>query len=209
MLYFIDEDLELVEYATATSDELGRVFVDGLVVGNYVFKEVAAAEGYVLNTTSIPFVIDEKTEEDKVVIVLDDFVNYQGELEINKVDKEDRLIDGAIFEVLDSKGVVIAEFSVNKGVHTLEGLAPGTYTLREKTAPKGFKLSRETYDFTVVEEFEGELETIVIKVVNEKIVKVPGTGIAGGTYYYLAIILIAIMILSLNTYQYTKRKYNK
>lgn len=46
-------------------------------------------------------------------------------------------------------------------------------------------------------------------VITNTYIKVPGTGIGSNAYYYLAILVVAMLILVLNTYPSIKRKYNK
>ena len=68
-----------------------------------------------------------------------------GELELVKKGEDGSLLAEAEFEILDSTGKVVATQKTNsKGVLLVEDLAEGTYTIREKTAPKGYIISSET-----------------------------------------------------------------
>ena len=56
-----------------------------------------------------------------------------------------------MFELLNSAGSVVATATTNaKGVATFASLQPGNYTVREKTASQGYKLSSASQNVAVV-----------------------------------------------------------
>lgn len=76
-------------------------------------------------------------------------VNLLGKIELSKLDKDGQLIDGAIFQV-NGPDNFSKEVTVTKGKITIDNLKKGTYTIKEKTAPKGYLLNTNTYTVEVV-----------------------------------------------------------
>ena len=71
-----------------------------------------------------------------------DFELSLGEISVTKKASDGTLLKGAVFELLNSAGTVIATATTNaKGIATFASLQPGSYTVREKTPPQGFKLA--------------------------------------------------------------------
>ena len=65
-----------------------------------------------------------------------------GEIQVTKKASDGTLLKGTVFELLNSAGTVVATATSNaKGIATFASLQPGSYTVREKTPPQGFKLS--------------------------------------------------------------------
>ena len=191
--------------ATVLSDESGHVFVDHLTPGSYAFKEVEAADGFILNTAVIKFVIPESSFDNKFELVLDDFVNYKGGLVVKKTDSKGKLLDGAKFVLKDKDGNIVASFVANHGTAMIEGLIPGSYTLTEVSAPKGYKLSSEVFEVVIPESYEGAYVSEELKVVN--VLQDPVLPSTGFTSYLLysamgAVLLGFVLILV------SKRKYS-
>ena len=99
--------------------------------------------------------IPESSFDDKFELVLDDFVNYKGGLVVKKTDSKGKLLDGAKFVLKDKDGNIVASFVANHGTAMIEGLIPGSYTLTEVSAPKGYKLSSEVFEIVISESYEG------------------------------------------------------
>ena len=65
-----------------------------------------------------------------------------GEISVTKKSSDGILLKGTVFELLNSSGSVIATATTNaSGVASFANLAPGTYTVREKTPSQGYKLA--------------------------------------------------------------------
>lgn len=153
------------------------MFVDPLVPGNYGFKEVQAVSGYISNTSLVTFEIPNSSFDTKFELVLEDFVNYKGGLVVKKVNPKGTLLSGVVFKLKDVEGNTISEFSTVDGVGVINGLALGTYTLTEVSAPKGYKLSSESFELVTPDAHEGEYVSQEIEVVNIlQDVSLPGTG---------------------------------
>ena len=71
---------------------------------------------------------------------------------ISKVDATGQEeLEGAKIQILDSEGNIKAEWTSAKEPHVVTGLAAGTYTLHEVTAPDGYEVAADT-DFTIGED---------------------------------------------------------
>ena len=65
-----------------------------------------------------------------------------GEIKVTKKSSDGILLKGAVFELLSSAGSVLATKTTGSdGVVLFADLTPGTYTIREKSAPEGYALS--------------------------------------------------------------------
>lgn len=74
-----------------------------------------------------------------------------GEITVTKKSDDGILLKGTVFELLNSAGSVVATATTNaKGVATFARLQPGNYTVREKTASQGYKLSSASQNVAVV-----------------------------------------------------------
>ena len=99
----------------------------------------------------------------------------EGEIAVVKKSSDGILLKGAVFELLNSAGTVIkTETTDAQGKVTFYNLAPGSYKVREKTAPEGYSLSATaTQNVTVTAgattnvTFTNERITGVIKVVKK------------------------------------------
>ena len=147
-----------------TSDETGKVLIEGLAPGDYSFVETKAPEGYILNTLPVNFSISGEEEgKVKVVMASDNFINYQGSAELIKHDSQGQALEGAIFKVVDSKGKIIKEdlASDKTGKVLIDNLAPGDYSFVETKAPSGYILNTSKVDFTISTKEEGQPKVVM------------------------------------------------
>uniref|UniRef100_UPI0022E86527 SpaA isopeptide-forming pilin-related protein n=1 Tax=Lactococcus lactis TaxID=1358 RepID=UPI0022E86527 len=159
----IDADGKTIKEGLA-SDETGKVLVDGLAPGDYSFVETEAPKGYILNTLPVNFTISGEEEgEVKVVMASDNFINYQGSAELIKHDINGQALEGAVFNVVDSKGKIIKEdlTSDKTGKVLIENLAPGDYSFVETKAPSGYILNTSKVDFTISIKTEGQPQVVM------------------------------------------------
>ncbi|MDR2540548.1 MAG: prealbumin-like fold domain-containing protein [Candidatus Peribacteria bacterium] len=75
--------------------------------------------------------------------------NKQGEVDLIKVDTNNRPLAGAKFIVKDANGKVIDSWESTDQPHKITGLNAGTYTVVETTPPAGHQLSDEAIELTV------------------------------------------------------------
>ena len=97
-------------------------------------------------------------------------LNYKKQITKLSVSKQDITsqteLPGATLTIKDKDGKVVEEWVSGDKPHYVEGLKAGTYTLTEKSAPKGYVLSEETIEFTLKE--DGKVTSVVMYNTKEK-----------------------------------------
>ena len=74
-----------------------------------------------------------------------------GDILITKQSADGVLLEGTVFELLNSEGVSVATATTAaNGTARFTGLLPGVYTVREKTASQGYRLSAASQNISVV-----------------------------------------------------------
>jgi uncharacterized surface anchored protein len=128
--------------------------IERLPAGTYTLREELAPDGY-LRAEDVKFTVKETGEIQKVAMV-DDYTKVQ----ISKTDMVTKKeLPGAKLTIFDSNNEKVEEWTSGKEPHMIEKLKPGTYTLREVTAPKGYKVA-EDVKFTVKE--TGEIQKVAM-----------------------------------------------
>lgn len=82
---------------------------------------------------------------------------YGGKVTIQKLDEDkekavpqgEATLEGAIYEVFNSSGNSVGTITTDTTGKGTLNLDYGTYTMKEKVAPKGYKLSNKEYTFTI------------------------------------------------------------
>ena len=153
--------------------------------GTYTLEETIAPKGYVLSTEKITFKVTrdgktstvtmynkpEEVKENVVVITKKDITN----------DKE---LPGATLTIKDAKGNIIDKWVSGNESHIIKGLAAGTYTLEEISAPKGYVLNKEVITFEVKD--NGEVTEVVMYNTPESTeIIVPPTGLDSSSIAYI------------------------
>ena len=134
--------------------------VSKLGAGEYVLKEIAAPDGYII-ATDIKFNVDvygnvtvENVDSkavsdngDPLITMVDDTTKVQ----ISKQDiTTGEELPGATLQIIDEDGNVVEEWVSTDEAHFIEGklIAGKEYTLRETIAPDGYEIANEI-KFTV------------------------------------------------------------
>lgn len=153
-----------------TSDGTNHI-VSKLGAGEYVLKEIAAPDGYVI-ATDIKFTVDvygnitvENVEAtvtsengNPLIVMVDDTTKVQ----ISKQDiTTGEELPGATLQIIDEDGNVVEEWVSTDETHFIEGklIAGKEYTLRETIAPDGYEIANEI-KFTVNE--DGSVTEVVM-----------------------------------------------
>lgn len=133
------------------SDSHGNVQRSELEPGTYRIREAAPKRDYLLNTTPIEFVIPATTTDRVVSVDAGTFVNYQGSVELIKLDGDHNPLPGALFNLVDRENHVLQRNlrTDANGKITVANLAPGRYALVEVKSAGGNILNDTPIPFTI------------------------------------------------------------
>lgn len=120
-----------------TTDQAGLAFVSGLTEGAYQIVETDAPEGYILSGDHIDFYVSADSDN---VLTVSNYMNAG--IIIRKVDKgTGTLLQGAKFNVEKVDGSIAYTGTTDaSGIIMTGPLDPGTYIVREISAPEGYLL---------------------------------------------------------------------
>ena len=134
---------------TLLTDENGEIEFNGLSDGDYYFVEVSSLEGYVVDSTKIPFTIDTSSSETKAVQlnVTNKKTVQKANVKLVKTDSDtgDKL-QGAKFKLYkndDSEYSSTVYITDSNGEIVIPDLPYGEYYFKEIEAPTGYKLNDE------------------------------------------------------------------
>ena len=173
-----------IERAVTGKD--GKVtFTSDLPLGQYYVKEIEAPKGYVKSDKI--FDVDASYQGDKVKVIEFEaaFENAPIKVEISKTDiTGEKELPGAKLSVIDENGKLVESWTSEAGkTHMIERLPAGKYTLREESAPYGYKVASdvtfEVKETAEIQKVSMKDEQAVGKIVIEKTDKVTGKPIEG------------------------------
>lgn len=151
--------------ALFTTNDEGKLLINGILPGDYVLVETKAPFGYQLDATPINVTVerDQKT----AVLVTKENTLIPGSVIVEKVDAADQqlLLAAAVFSLLDEAGNVLEEnlMTDQHGRLEINNLPPGDYQLVETKAPEHYQLDATPIVFTIE---KGQTVTPVITVEN-------------------------------------------
>ncbi|WP_144027256.1 collagen binding domain-containing protein [Paenibacillus selenitireducens] len=137
-----------------TSDAKGQVILANLDAGDYQLTEIKAPKGYKLDSTPIPFTIDQNQTIIKEHTMVNSVVD-NGSIELTKVDGyDDKPLQGVEFELQDAYGHPVKSnlFTDQDGKITVNDLPAGRYQFVEITPladyyplanPEAFEITSE------------------------------------------------------------------
>ncbi len=123
---------------TAVSDETGYFEFTEIPYGEYVIREIAAPDGYILSDEKFPVTVSENGEtitirtENKPITV-----------EISKQDIYGEELAGAEMQLVNENGEVIDEWVSDGTNHVVTELPVGKYVLKEIAAPDGYIIATD------------------------------------------------------------------
>lgn len=129
--------------ANVTTDEKGEAIFKGIPYGDYVVKEVKAADRYAMPTSGTNVTVSDKTapDPDKPIVVNITNVLIRGTITIHKTDASSRKkpLAGVEFTLYDDQGKEIAKKTTDKnGDITFADLVYGAYTVKETKGLRGY-----------------------------------------------------------------------
>ena len=194
-----------------TSDGKNHI-VSKLGTGEYVLKEIAAPDGYII-ATDIKFNVDvygnvtvENVDSkavsdngDPLITMVDDTTKVQ----ISKQDiTTGEELPGATLQIIDEDGNVVEEWVSTDEAHFIEGklIAGKEYTLRETIAPDGYEIANEIR-FTVNE--DGSVTEVVmydehtpdLETPPTVIIDIPHTGVSADNSAELYLVATAVIMV--------------
>ena len=204
-----DCELEVTDKETGkimdswTSTKYKHVVEGKYVVGKtYVFTEKRPADGFV-TADSVEFTVSD-TGNVQCVSMKDDTTK----IEFSKIASDTKkLLPGAKYKVLDSKGKKVYEFTTTKKAILLDGIlrAGETYTFVEQQAPKHYKKAK---DVKITVKDTGKVQKM--KVVDERIPEVPDTPQTGNNRnIFLYALALLLGLGTLTTYSCVRINYGK
>ncbi|MCF6166187.1 LPXTG cell wall anchor domain-containing protein [Furfurilactobacillus rossiae] len=148
----LDADQKTVEQANLVTDANGVITTKDLKPGTYYFVEKQTLSGYILDTTPIKVVIDDRKGQNDAW--LDDLAkatltNVQNKLVFTKHNAKNDLLDGAVYELTNNTTKAVTKYTTVHGQITMTGLAAGSYTMSEFTAPFGYATNGTPLTFMV------------------------------------------------------------
>ena len=173
------------------STEESHVIEGKYAVGKtYVLTEKQPRDGYA-TAESVEFTVEDDGRVQKVSMT-DDTIKVQFNKTASDTKKQ---LSGAKYKVYDSRGRKVYEFTTGKNAELIEGIlkAGETYTFKEVSAPKHYKVAK---DKKIKIKDTGKLQKL--SVVDERIPEVPDTpqtGIKGKTAGMMISLISLLMAL--------------
>ncbi|EDT70517.1 collagen adhesion protein [Clostridium perfringens D str. JGS1721] len=146
-----------------TSNEDGKINLNGLEYGKYKVEEVSTLWNYVLNKEPLYFEIKENGQVIKLEM---ENKKIRANVELIKIDADTkRPLEGGIFELWNGENLV-GEYTTNKdGKISLEGLEAGNYYWKEVKAPNNYILDEDkALNFEIIEDGKTITTTVENKV---------------------------------------------
>ncbi|QWG62486.1 SpaA isopeptide-forming pilin-related protein [Bacillus mycoides] len=148
-----------------TTDKEGKATISDLSVGKYKLVEKENLPGYKKLTEPVSFEITKGMTKVLSLKVENEQLD-KGSVEITKMAAESKnRLSGAVFEVHDEKGKVVARVTTDKeGKAKVSDLSVGNYTLVEVEAPKGYEKLTNPIPFEIK---KGMINSVQLEVLNE------------------------------------------
>ncbi len=159
----------------------GSVTFKDVKMGTYYVVETKAPKGYLIDNDSsiIKAVVDKDgnveyfkgqnfdTSVGEIPIIKN--IAYKGNITISKVDKNGNPLVGATFTLYDGNKTIIATAvsEGDEGIAKFENIRLGNYTIKETSAPSGYKLNDKVLNI-LKEDFVNDNVEFAFSVTNEK-----------------------------------------
>ena len=156
--------------ANVTTDEKGEAIFKGVPYGDYVVKEVKAADRYAMPTSGRNVTVSDKTapDPDKPIVVNITNVLIRGTITIHKTDASSskKPLAGVEFTLYDDQGnLIVAKQTDENGNVEFTDLVYGKYVVKETKGIRGYRVAKKD----IVVEVNENGKTYSYQVENEKI----------------------------------------
>lgn len=155
--------------ASGTTDINGNLQIDNLTPGTYYFIEqnLGTNTQYILNTQPVEVVVAANASGEPTVVQVE-MDNYQGAIQLEKVDSQGKPLSGAKFTLYNKVNDSVVQSGLtsdSNGIVSQANLAPGNYYLLETQAPvdaegDAYIINDYPINFTIPSTIEGEPDTI-------------------------------------------------
>lgn len=151
-----------------------------LELGTYLIQEIQPAPGYLLNGKSQEVVLNSGNREVSVKVQ-----NTKNQMIIQKISKGDgTVLPGVMFKVwnkADSEDTGKTYTTDKEGKILLQGLAPGTYCVREMETLEGYLIDETVQEFTVREDGTIDGKASVIRTIENDYTRLEVTKVDAST----------------------------
>ncbi|CDE73896.1 cell wall surface anchor family protein [Clostridium sp. CAG:451] len=131
---------------TTWTSTTGAHIIQNLPNGTYKLKETKAPAGYKISKELTTFTISDTNRN--ITIKVEN--TLYSKVSIIKIDSKTKVaLAGAEFVLYDNSGKKITSWTSTGKAHVIQNLPNGTYTLKETKAPAGYKISKESTNFTI------------------------------------------------------------
>ena len=156
--------------ANVTTNEKGEAIFNGVPYGDYLVKEVKAADRYALPTEGTNVTVSDKTapDPDKPIVVNITNALIRGTITIHKTDASSskKPLAGVEFTLYDDQGnLIVAKQTDENGNVEFTDLVYGKYVVKETKGIRGYRVAKND----IVVEVNENGKTYSYQVENEKI----------------------------------------
>ena len=123
---------------TVKSDKQGKFEFAEVPYGEYIVREIAAPDGYILSNESYPVVILEDGEIIEITAK-----NKPITVEVSKRDVHGNELIGAEMKLVNSDGETVEKWTSDGKNHVISGPSTGKYVLKEVAAPDGYVIATD------------------------------------------------------------------
>lgn len=140
------KDANGVVVGTYVADATGIVTLPQLQPGKYTITEITAPEGWTIRTK-----VQNVTVVKNGDLTVRFFHSREAQVTVNLIDADSKVtLSGAVYRLYKANGDYVAEYRTdNHGQFVIANLAAGQYTLKMTTAPAGYDVDANPYNFTV------------------------------------------------------------
>lgn len=157
----LDSNHNVIEKLTTNAN--GEALSSHLDLGSYLVKEVFVPEPYIVDDKPIEFKLDYKDQSTPLILKVHTHKNKValGQIEIFKKSNHGDVIEGVVFEILDSNNTLVETLTTNKeGKAYSSRLALGLYHVRELKTVNGFVFDPKVH--TVELKYSNQLTPVVV-----------------------------------------------